>query len=285
MTVNAQALKVVNIARSQIGVHESPSGSNTVKYNTWFYGRAVSGGDYSWCATFLDWLFEQAGCGKLYPHNANAAYGQNEIVTRCGGKWILRQNVDLKSRKSYVHDHAQVGDIVDFNFGKKLSSYRQHTGIVVGIKGDYLVTIEGNTSNGNGSQSNGGVVAQRERHYRCVVSAARPKWATGKVTTKPTTKPSTVKPTNPKLPTYKNGNTYTLIADCLNVRTGAGTNYRTKKKGELTHDGQKHANANGQLRKGTRVTCNGSKVVNGNVWMKIPSGWVCAYYQGKKYIG
>lgn len=274
---NAQALNVVDVARSQIGVHESPSGSNNVKYNTWFYGHAVSGSAYSWCATFLDWIFEKGGCGKLYPHNANAAYGQDEIVSRCGGKWVLPKNKDLQKRIDYVKHKAHIGDIVDFNFNG-LSDYRQHTGIVVGVDGDELVTIEGNTSNGNGSQSNGGVVAERHRSYRYVVSAVRPAWSGKESANKPKTeKKKTV-------PTFKVGKTYTVAVDCLNVREGAGVKYKAKAKKQLTKDGQKHANAKGQLMKNTRVTVQQINKNNGNVWIRIPSGWICAYYNGKQYV-
>lgn len=278
---NAQALNVIDVARSQIGVHESPSGSNNVKYNTWFYGREVHGDRYSWCATFLDWIFERAGCGRLYPHNANAAYGQDDVVSKCGGRWILKQNKDLASRKSYVRNHAEVGDIVDFNFNG-LSDWRQHTGIVENVDGDYLITIEGNTSSGNGSQSNGGMVARKRRHYKHVVSASRPAW-NGQIASKPVKKPiSTQK--KPTVPTFKVGKTYTTVVDCLNVRKGAGTSFGVKKRSQLTSDGRKHANANGQLKKGTRVTCLATKINDGNVWIKIPSGWICAYYKGKVYI-
>lgn len=273
---NATALKVVQVAKTQLGVHESPSGSNNVKYNTWFYGRPVFGGDYSWCATFLDWIFEKAGCGKLYPHNANAAYGQNEVVSKCGGSWILKQNKNLSLRKDYVKNKARIGDVVDFNFSG-LSDWRQHTGIVVGIDGTDLITIEGNTSAGNGSQSNGGEVAQKTRSYKHVVSAARPDWPKGDA---PDPKPA--KKTS--VPSYKVGKTYTTAVDCLNVRKGAGTSYKAKSKKQLTKDGQKHANAKGQLRKGTNVTCQKVKKVGKEIWIKIPSGWICAWTGSKKYV-
>ena len=78
--------------------------------------------------------------------------------------------------------------------------------------------------------------------------------------------------------------TYTITASALNVRTGAGTNYRKKSKSELTADGRKHANANGALLKGTRVTV--SQVVSSGsyVWGKIPSGWICLSENGNKYV-
>lgn len=82
---------------------------------------------------------------------------------------------------------------------------------------------------------------------------------------------------------YTVGETYTLQVN-LNVRTGAGTSYIKKKKSQLTKDGQKHATNAGVLKKGTRVTCQRIKNVGGNIWIKIPSGWIAAYYNGKVYI-
>lgn len=81
------------------------------------------------------------------------------------------------------------------------------------------------------------------------------------------------------------GKTYTTQVD-LNVRTGAGTDYRIKKFSELTKDGQKHAynQQNAVLKKGTRVTCLGVYIVDNEIWLKIPSGFICGYYKGKEYI-
>ena len=85
-------------------------------------------------------------------------------------------------------------------------------------------------------------------------------------------------------PSYKTGSTYTVNVDALTVRTGAGTNYKAKTKSQLTADGRKHANGNGCLVKGTRVTCQATKNVGSDIWMKIPSGWIAAYYSGKAYV-
>lgn len=56
---NAQqtAAQLVKIAESQVGVKETPAGSNKVKYNTWYYGRVVSGSAYPWCCVFVEWCF------------------------------------------------------------------------------------------------------------------------------------------------------------------------------------------------------------------------------------
>ena len=49
----ANATDVLKVAASQIGVKESPSGSNHVKYNTEYYGRDVRGSAYPWCCVWV----------------------------------------------------------------------------------------------------------------------------------------------------------------------------------------------------------------------------------------
>ena len=51
------ARKALAIAAAEVGVKESPAGSNNVKYNTWYYGHAVSGSAYPWCMVFMAWVF------------------------------------------------------------------------------------------------------------------------------------------------------------------------------------------------------------------------------------
>lgn len=83
---------------------------------------------------------------------------------------------------------------------------------------------------------------------------------------------------------YKVGNTYTTQVE-LKVRTGAGTNYRMKKRSELTADGRKHdKDGDACLDKGTRITCQQVKKDGSDVWIKCPSGWIAAKYQGKTYV-
>ena len=84
---------------------------------------------------------------------------------------------------------------------------------------------------------------------------------------------------------YKIGNVYELQVN-LNVRYGAGTVWKIKKYTELTEDGKKHAikQENAVLRKGTKVTCKDIVIENNNIWLRIPSGYVCAIFEGKEYI-
>lgn len=86
-------------------------------------------------------------------------------------------------------------------------------------------------------------------------------------------------------PQFEIGKDYTLQVN-LNVRTGAGTEYRIKNYDELTNDGKNHATnkIKATLRKGTIVTCQDVYYSDNDVWLKIPSGYVCAIYNGEEYI-
>lgn len=89
----------------------------------------------------------------------------------------------------------------------------------------------------------------------------------------------------PSGPSYQAGTVYTLLADHLRVRTGPGTGYATKSRKQLTANAKDHAYTNGTLKKGTRVTCKEVKRIGDDVWIRTPSGWIAAYYSGKKYVG
>lgn len=100
------------------------------------------------------------------------------------------------------------------------------------------------------------------------------------------TKPAASKPAN--VPAYAVGKTYTLREN-MYVRKGPGKDFDAVRTGDLTADGKKHALSNNPhaaaiLKKGTRVTCK--QVVNkGNyVWIRIPSGYVCAWNGDKRYV-
>ena len=87
-------------------------------------------------------------------------------------------------------------------------------------------------------------------------------------------------------PTYTTGKTYTTKVDKLRVRAGAGTKYSVKSYAQLTSNAKANAYSNGTLKIGTKVTCKGtSKDSSGNIWMKIPSGYIAAYYESETYVG
>lgn len=153
------AKHIIERAKGELGVKESPPNSNNVKYNTWYYGHQVNGASYPWCATFISWLFkpEQGLCKKT----ASCL----EML-----EWFEKRNQIVKS--------PQAGDIVFFHYSTN-PRRTNHVGLVVSVNGNIINTIEGNTSNSaNGSQDNGGMVAQRNR-YNNIVAFARPKYSEG----------------------------------------------------------------------------------------------------------
>lgn len=98
------------------------------------------------------------------------------------------------------------------------------------------------------------------------------------------TKYDNMKIENKKQSEYITGKIYTTKVD-LNVREGAGTKYKKKDFDDLTFNAQQHAyKRTGVLKKGTKVTCLDIIVNDNEIWIKIPSGYVCANYKGKVYI-
>lgn len=59
-----QINRLMAIASGEVGTTEYPPNSNCVKYNTWFYGRVVTGKKYPWCCTYISWLFNTLDIGE-----------------------------------------------------------------------------------------------------------------------------------------------------------------------------------------------------------------------------
>lgn len=148
------AEKILDIARGEIGVTESPPGSNLVKYNTAYYGREAG---YPWCAVFVWWVFRQAEASDLYYGGQKTAYCPTLLSYHKG----LGQG---------IHGNYRPGDIVFFNFSGGTGA--SHVGICESWDGENITTIDGNT--GTASQDNGGAVLRQTRNKRYIVGAYRP---------------------------------------------------------------------------------------------------------------
>ena len=95
---------------------------------------------------------------------------------------------------------------------------------------------------------------------------------------------STTPKQNTSAPSYTVGKTYTAQVE-LNVRKAAGTGSARVGYSGLTANAKTHdKDKDGAIDKGTRVTCQAIKKVGNDIWMKIPSGWIAAYYNGKVYV-
>lgn len=149
----ATAAAVISIAKAELGYKESPAGSNSTKFNRWYYGSDVRA---PWCAAFVSWVLDQAGVDG-YRH----VYTPSGVaIFKNAGRW---------------HDGTagiQAGDVAYFDFPD--SVYRvQHVGFVTGpVKNGTIPTIEGNTS--VTSDDNGGEVQARVRPISYVVGYGRP---------------------------------------------------------------------------------------------------------------
>lgn len=153
--IRMTAEKILEIARKQLGIKEDPPRSNDVKFNTAYYGRAVSGSGYAWCAVFVWWCFREAGAAQLYYGGKKTAYCPTLVAYH---------------REQAVAGDYRPGDVIFFNFSGKENA--QHVGICESWDGRYITTIDGNT--GPASEANGGAVMRRRREKKYIVGAYRP---------------------------------------------------------------------------------------------------------------
>ena len=151
----ATVSELLDIARRQIGVKESPPKSNNVRYNTWYYGREVRGSAYPWCMVFVQWVFDQA---KVKLPIRTASCGDLMRAAQSAGQWVTGD--------------YRPGDVVIYDFpgGAKTD----HCGIVESVDGTYISAIEGNTS--SSSDADGGAVERRARKFSQIVGAVRPSY-------------------------------------------------------------------------------------------------------------
>lgn len=146
---------VLTAARSQLGTKESPPESNRVKYNTWYYGREVSGAAYPWCMAFVQWCCARAGLPLPFK------------TASCGAllRWYRVNQPEC------VVTEPKAGDIVIFDFPGGAAT--DHTGIFERLRGEMVTTIDGNT--GTANDANGGAVMRRTRSAKLVAAYIRPR--------------------------------------------------------------------------------------------------------------
>lgn len=139
MSLGTSALE---IAKSQLGQHENPLGSN--------WGHPVQdylhivGIDFpaSWCMAFVYWCFKQV---------------QQDIpLVKTGG--VLRA-WNESDKKFHVTGDPQPGDVFIMDFGHGLG----HTGFVEKVDENFIYTIDGNT---NDSGSREGIEVCRKQRPR-----------------------------------------------------------------------------------------------------------------------
>ena len=157
--------KVIEVARGELGYTEDPPGSNRVKY--WdAYDPAFQG--QPWCVVFRWWCFREAGERMAFFGGGKTASCSTLL------RWYKEQGLNVP-----VED-VQIGDIVLMNFHGTKDT--EHCGLVTEVNRwavtrelMQIQTIEGNTSV-NGSQDNGGMVAEKTRYPSQIVAVCRPQY-------------------------------------------------------------------------------------------------------------
>ena len=145
---------VALLAATQVGIRENPPNSNNVRYNTWYYGREVSGSAYPWCMVFVQWVFAQLGVALP---QRTASCGALMRAAQMSGQWVTAD--------------YRTGDVVIYDFPGGAAT--DHCGIVESVTDSGVVAIEGNT--GSGSDADGGQVQRRSRAWSVIVGAVRAK--------------------------------------------------------------------------------------------------------------
>jgi hypothetical protein len=144
------AAHTVEIAIAEVGTIEE--GDNLTKY-----GAFTKANGLPWCGSFCNWVLATAGV-KVHSlvSTAVGAHKFKEI-----SRW---------------HEIPAIGDLAFMDFPHDGVDRISHIGIVAGIDGKTIVTIEGNTS-GSGDQRNGGMVMVKTRTIgKEVVGFGRPKY-------------------------------------------------------------------------------------------------------------
>lgn len=141
-------------ALAEVGVKESPSGSNKVKYNTWYYGSAVSGSAYPWCAVFVSWVFNASTSGTT-----TATATDNSEFIKTFQKWLnTNYKTGLKTDGGYgpltctaavsawqteMNEQLEAGLEVDGVYGTQSKKAAKKCKVAYGANGNFTRIIQG----------------------------------------------------------------------------------------------------------------------------------------------
>lgn len=133
---------LIAVARTQMGYKELntstgyPIAPNASAGYT-KYGASFGDPTGEWCAYFVSWCASQAGIpSSVVPRLGNCA---------ATVKWYKNHSVFYQGSSGYT---PKAGDIVFFNWSG--GSTAKHIGIVTGVSGNNIYTIEGNTGSDRG---------------------------------------------------------------------------------------------------------------------------------------
>lgn len=126
------AQRIVDYELTQVGTGDQ-KGNNRVKYNTWYYGREVSGSGYAWCMAFQAYCAAQSGIlNTAIPRTASCD---------AAASWYKNRG-QFQYGKYYGGSYTpKAGDLVFYYSGGRCN----HVGMVTAVPvNGYLQTVEGN---------------------------------------------------------------------------------------------------------------------------------------------
>lgn len=150
---------VLNKLRSELGLGESPAGSNKNKIVTWYNKNVDPIGPGAWCEMTVTWAMWTAGAKSLKKGRAYTVWAcQDAQKGYAGSTW------------HYGTKGMKAGDAVYYDWDRRKGNvaYVDHVGIVEKINGDgTFYVLEGNTSD---------KLLRKKRDSTYVVGYARPAW-------------------------------------------------------------------------------------------------------------
>ena len=191
VSIDTMKSKVLSVAENEVGYEGTSTYS---KYGEWY------GYQGSWCTTFVLWCFNKAGnslgvkmYGKIVPNGGNCS----SMIS-----WYNNRGRYHKKSSGYS---PQKGDLVFFDWSGRGSA--QHVGIVTGVSGSTVYTVEGNCS---GKVKDRKYTARGKKPYNnisAILGYATPNWGSvssgSSKTTRRTTKRHTTKKQTTKRQTTK----------------------------------------------------------------------------------
>lgn len=154
---------LIGVARTQLGYTELNSSglpiSSTQDGGYTKYGASFGESNGAWCAYFIAWCASQAGIpSSVLPRLGN-----------CGtlADWFKARSKYYTPSSGYI---PKTGDIIFYNWSGNLN-WEQHVGIVTGVSGGNVYTIEGNTGGSRGYRCEG---KTRTRSASYIIGYATP---------------------------------------------------------------------------------------------------------------
>ncbi|NGF56518.1 CHAP domain-containing protein [Parapedobacter sp. SGR-10] len=156
--------RILHIAQNEIGVREA-TGHNDGKRVEEYLRYTHLGKGHQWCAAFVSWCYGQAGLSQprnpwspaLFPKARTYGAMRSTSATIVETQSLSRIFGDVASLQNNIH-YADI-----FGIYSPTARRINHVGLVKGVQEQYLITIEGNSSD---------KVESRRRHLSTIYALA-----------------------------------------------------------------------------------------------------------------